>query len=212
MTLRREPRIRWDALTFLIGLLLLWAFASWAWSAHRGTTARELIRLSIYLGVAAALACRFDLRRLCMVFAIAFAGSALTAVGYEIITGGFKPWQADYRLTGTMHSNALAIQAGVVAIIAYAFAARGNERKFLWYAIFLAAVAIVVLTKTRTALATRSRRRRRDPHDRAAGTRMADLRHVRHVARGRRTDRRNRVPPADRAADSKAGQPRPQRQ
>ena len=154
MTLCREPRIRWDALAFLIGFLILWAFASWAWSAHRGTTARELIRLSIYLGVAAALACRFDLRRLCIVFAIALAGSALTAVGYEIITGGFKPWQADYRLTGTMHSNALAIQAGVVAIIAYAFAARGNERKLLWYAICLAAIAIVVLTKTRTALAT----------------------------------------------------------
>src|SRR5262245_1530776 len=51
-TLRREPRFRWDELTFLIGLALLWAFASWTWSAHRGTTARELVRLSIYLGVA----------------------------------------------------------------------------------------------------------------------------------------------------------------
>jgi O-antigen ligase len=88
------------------------------------------------------------------VLGLTFAGSALASVGFEVLTGGFKPWQVDYRLTGTLHSNAVAMEAGVVAIIAYAFALRGHDRKILGYSIFIAAVAVVVLTKTRTALGT----------------------------------------------------------
>jgi O-antigen ligase len=76
----------------------------------------------------------------------------VVAVGYEIITGGFRPWHSDYRLTGSMHSNILAVQAAVVAIIAYAFAVRGDPRAAMWWTIFIVAAAIVYLTKARTAL------------------------------------------------------------
>lgn len=153
-TLPGKPRLSADSLLLLIGLALAWAILSWTWSDNRGTTARELVRLTIYVVVAAALACRFDLRRLCIVLGIAISGSVLASVGYEVATGGFRPWQADYRLTGSLHSNMVGIQAAVVAIIAYAFAVRGNDRKALWYSIFAAAVTIVVLSKTRTSLGT----------------------------------------------------------
>jgi O-antigen ligase len=111
-----------------------------------------LARLYLYAGVAAAIARRFDPRSLCCVLATALGGSVVVAVSYELITGGFRPWHSDYRLTGSMHSNILAVQAAVVALIAYAFAVRRDPRAAMWWTIFLVAAAIVYLTKARTAL------------------------------------------------------------
>jgi O-antigen ligase len=153
-TLPTAPQLRWNSLTWLILLGVAWTGASCAWSDYPGTTVREFSRFVIYIGIAAALASRFDLRSICCIICIMLSGSVLAAVGYEIASGGFRPWQTDYRLTGTLHSNALAIQAGVVAIIAFAFGLRGREQKMFWYALAAAAVAVVVLTKTRTAMAT----------------------------------------------------------
>ncbi|HEY4235256.1 MAG TPA: O-antigen ligase family protein [Lacipirellulaceae bacterium] len=153
-TLPNDVRFRWDRLSILIAMGLAWAMASVAWSVEPDTTARELVRLLAYGGVAAALALRFDLRTLCFVLAAALAGSVATAVAYEIGTGGFKPWHADYRLTGSMHSNILAIQAAIVALVAYAFALQPGQRRAFCWALFTAALAVVVLTKARTALFT----------------------------------------------------------
>ena len=153
-TLPAAPRLHWNSLTWLILLGLAWTGASCTWSDHPGTTLREFARLLMYISTAAALAARFDLRSICCIFCIMLSGSVLAAVGYEVISGGFRPWQADYRLTGTLHSNALGILAGVVAIIAFAFGLRGRERKTFWYALVAAALVVIVLTKTRTALAT----------------------------------------------------------
>jgi O-antigen ligase len=152
LTAPTDARLRWDGLAMLIVLGLAWAAASILWSSERGTTARELVRLYLYVGVAAAIARRFDPRSLCCVLAIALGGSVLVAFAYEIITGGFRPWQADYRLTGSMHSNILAAQAAVVALIAYAFAVRRDPRAAMWWTIFVIATVIVYLTKARTAL------------------------------------------------------------
>jgi exopolysaccharide production protein ExoQ len=154
ITLPRETRFRLDKLSLLIALALIWALASVAWSVEPGTTIRELVRLVVYVAVAAALALRFDLRTLCFVLAAALAGSVGTAVAYEIATGGFKPWHANYRLTGSMHSNILAVQAAVVALVAYAFALEPGKRAAFCWALFAAALSVVILTKARTALFT----------------------------------------------------------
>lgn len=152
LTMPNESRFRWDGLSLMVLLGLLWASASVLWSVERGTTIRELVRLLLYIGVAAALARRFDPRTLCYVLAGALAVSVLTAVAFEIGTGGFQPWKADYRLTGTLHCNILAVQAAVVAIIAYAFAVCRDRSAALWWIVFLAFVAVIYLTKARTAL------------------------------------------------------------
>ncbi len=153
-TSRDEAHFRLDALTLLIALAILWAIASWVWSVERSVTARELFRLLVYIGVAAALARRFDPRTLCFVLATALSGSVFTAIAFEIGTGGFQLWHADYRLTGTLHSNMLAVQGTFVALVAYAFAMRGARFNTLLWALFLAAVSVVFFTKTRTALGT----------------------------------------------------------
>lgn len=154
LTMPKDAQFRSVGLTILIGLGLAWASASVLWSTERGTTIRELVRLYLYIGVAAALARRFDPKTLCFVLAVALGGSVLTATLFEIATGGFRPWLADYRLTGTLHCNVLAAQASVVAVIAYTFAIRGQRwPAFLWM-VFVVAVALVFFTKARTALFT----------------------------------------------------------
>lgn len=154
MTRPREAQINWDGLAMLIVLALVWTIASLGWSADPSKTWRELLRLLSYVAVAAALALRFDLRSLCFVVAAGLAGSVCAAVAFEIATGGFSPWLADYRLTGSMHSNILAVQAAVVALVSYAFALQPGKRVAFCWAIFTAAVAVVLLTRARTALAT----------------------------------------------------------
>ena len=86
----KDAHLRWDGLAMLVAVGLFWALASVCWSVEPGTTARELVRLVAYGGVAAALALRFDLRTLCFVLAAALAGSVGTAVAFEIGTGGFN--------------------------------------------------------------------------------------------------------------------------
>ena len=154
LTTHDETRIRWDGLSYLMVIGILWGTASVLWSVEPGTTARALVRVFVYVGVAFAMSSRFDPRSLCYVLVIMLGGSVLTAILFEVGTGGFRPWQSGYRLTGSMHSNVLAIQTTVVAIIAYAFAFHQNPRKVLWWTIFLVAVVIVYLTKARTALIT----------------------------------------------------------
>jgi exopolysaccharide production protein ExoQ len=154
LTTRDEVRVRWDGLSYLMMAGLVWGCASVLWSVEPGTTARALVRVLVYAGVAFAMVRRFGPRGLCYVLMIMLGGSVLTAVLFEIGTGGFRPWQADYRLTGTMHSNVLAVQASVIVIIAYAFAVRQKPRKVLWWTIFVVGFAIVYLTKARTALIT----------------------------------------------------------
>src|SRR5262245_15652902 len=92
LTTPRQTHFRWDGLTLLVASGLAWTTASIFWSIDRGTTARELIRLWIYAGVAAALARRFEPRELCCVLAGALGGSVLAAAAFEIATGGFRPW------------------------------------------------------------------------------------------------------------------------
>jgi exopolysaccharide production protein ExoQ len=154
VTRPRNAQIQWDGLTMLIVLALAWTLASWGWSAEPGKTWRELLRLLSYFAVAAALALRFDLRSLCFVIAAGLAGSVGAAVAFEIATGGFNPWLADYRLSGSLHSNILAVQAAVVALIAFAFALQPGERVAFCWAVFTAALTVVLFTRARTALAT----------------------------------------------------------
>jgi O-antigen ligase len=154
LTASPETRIRWDGLSLLIVAGLAWAAVSTLWSTDAGTTMREIVRLYIYTGVAAALTRRFDTRSLCHVLVIALCGSVAAAAGFEILTGGFRPWLSDYRLTGSMHSNILGVQAAIIAIIAYAFALRRAPRATLWWTLFVVATVVVYLTKARTALIT----------------------------------------------------------
>jgi len=112
---------------------------------------RELVRLLAYVGVAAASPLIYD--RSVSSWPPGWLAPWYGG-GFEIATGGIKPGLADYRLGIRCHSNILAVQAAVVAILAYAFALQPGKRVAFCWAVFTAGGAIVLLTRARTALAT----------------------------------------------------------
>jgi len=65
-----------------------------------------------------------------------------------------NPGWPDYRLTGSMHSNILAVQAAVVAIVATPLRLQPGKRVAFCWAVFTAAWPSYCLTRARTALAT----------------------------------------------------------
>lgn len=153
ITVPPEARFQWNGLTLLTGIGLVWACASVAWSVDPHQTARELVRLFGFIFAASMMAWRFDSRTLCLVLTVGLAGCVAAAIGVEILTGGFQPWVPEYRLTGSMHSNAIGTFGMLVGLSAYAFA-RNERHRLFWCCVFTAAVAAVVLCKARTSLIT----------------------------------------------------------
>lgn len=149
----RGVKIYWGPLTFVLAAGLLWAAASYQWSADRHETGRELIRLFAYVFVGAALARRFDANELCFVVVATLIASVAIAVGLEMAVGNFRPWRMDYRIQGTLHTNVLARQAVLVAIAAVAYMVSPQSRG-KWQLILIAAIAVAFLTKSRTGAVT----------------------------------------------------------
>ena len=137
----------------LMGCCLLVVMASYFWSAGRQETGRELVRIVAYVGVAFAFARRFQPRELLKVLMLMAMVSVLAACGVDVVMGGFKPWAADFRLHGTLHSNLLAHQALITLFVAFALC-QTSAKPWVWKTIFLAMLAVILLTKTRGALAS----------------------------------------------------------
>ena len=150
VTAPHSVRPEWNALSLLIGAGLLWTLASLAWSVDPPHTLRELLRLFVYLFVAAMLAWRFDPRSLSRLLIIALAICVGTAVCVEVATGGFRPWVSDYRLSGSMHSGAIGSYSMLLVVAAYAMARR--ERAAIWWIAFVAAAITLLLSKALASL------------------------------------------------------------
>jgi exopolysaccharide production protein ExoQ len=146
----RGVRFTWGPAAWCAAAALGWAACSYAWSVNPAETARELIRLYVYAGVAAALAVRFDARQVAFILAFSLAASITVAVAAAAATGNFRPWQPDFRLSGTLHSNVLGQQALLLGIAAAAFTSDRRVGRLAWI-VLGAAMAVLLLTKSRTA-------------------------------------------------------------
>ena len=149
----RGVRIHWGPVTWCLILGLVWAACSYQWSADRTETTRELIRLFTYAFVGAALARRFDPKQLCVILVVSLAASAGTAVAMEVGSANFRPWDLNYRMGGTVHTNVLGRLAVLVAIAGLAYQ-RDPKIKYMCRVMVVAAIAVLILTKSRTGLAT----------------------------------------------------------
>ncbi|MEM8944891.1 MAG: O-antigen ligase family protein [Planctomycetota bacterium] len=147
-----NTRIQLSMMLFWMACSLLVVMSSYFWSFSRNETARELVRIVAYAGVAYSFARRFQPRELLKVLAIMAMVSVAAACAVDVAMGG-RPWQPDYRLHGTLHSNLLAHQALVVMLIAFTLY-KTSSRPTVWKSVFAAMLAVVILTKTRGALAS----------------------------------------------------------
>ncbi|MEX2170195.1 MAG: O-antigen ligase family protein [Pirellulales bacterium] len=149
LTVPRGRRFQWNALSLLIAMGLLWTLASVTWSVEPHHTLRELMRLFAYVFVAVMLALRFDPRSLCLVLIIGLGASIATAVSVEIMTGGFRPWVSDYRLSGSMHSGAVGSYSMLLVLAGYALARQRGGK--MWWLVFVAGGTTLLLSKALAA-------------------------------------------------------------
>lgn len=152
LTAPRKAQFVLTPVVLLFGCYLVLIFCSWYWSIERGETSRELVRVAVYLFVAAGLVKRFRPTDLCFAIMVMTLSSVVTASAAEVLAGNFRPWRSEFRMHGTIHSNVLASHAMVTLVAAFAFL-RQAKAKLPWRAIVLAMLAVILLTKTRGALA-----------------------------------------------------------
>ena len=137
---------------FWIMCCLFVVMASYFWSFSRNETARELVRIFAYAGVAYSLAIKFKPRELLTVIAIMSMTSVVFACVVDVVMGG-KPWDPSYRLHGTIHSNLLAHQGLVTMLVAFALYKTSSKPR-VWLMVLGAMLMVIILTKTRGALAS----------------------------------------------------------
>ncbi len=152
-TRKRNVSISFGPTAMLLIACFVLVTASYLWSIDRGQTMREIVRIFAYFFIAASLTLRFRPREICWVLATMGLGSVICALSVEILTGNFRPWISNYRLSGSTHSNVLASHAMVTALVCFAFW-RSSRRPWLLQTVLLAMLGVLLLTKTRGALAT----------------------------------------------------------
>ncbi|TWT67621.1 O-Antigen ligase [Posidoniimonas polymericola] len=146
-------RIGSPLLAALILAALAWTCASWFWSIDQGKTARELVRITVYFGLAVGLAVRYDLAEICSIVFLTSAMTVAFACGHEVVFGSARELDNTWRLAGSLHPNPLGRFTAMVAIPALAYARVAKERRWLWLLILGASLLVIALTKSRTALA-----------------------------------------------------------
>lgn len=137
-----------------MGIYLLWAGASAAWSIDPGTTLRRFT-----LVLCSAIGC-FGFCKLIDIKDAVFA-AVLVSLGYlaigvlaELAFGTFRPHHAGYRFAGSMHPNIQAANLAMGSIAAYTMTRIKPKFKLVFYGIFGLLCLFLLLTRCRSATAT----------------------------------------------------------
>ncbi len=152
-TRKKNISLHFGLTAMLITGCLALVFASFFWSTDQGQTGREIVRIFVYTFVAVSLTLRFQAREICAVIATIGLVSVICASSVELMTGNFRPWNSDFRLKGSIHSNVLASHAMVTALVCFAFR-YSSKWSWMLMAVLLAMLGVIILTKTRGALVT----------------------------------------------------------
>lgn len=132
--------------------LVVWTYASLAWSVDAGLTVRRLIVLTLSLLGLAGWTRLLTPRQ--SVTALLFIAAGYLALGVlcEVGLRTFRPWSGLYRFSGTTHPNTQGILCGMLVVGA---TVRSLEPTHRGRSLLLAALAFgfLILTKSRTTLA-----------------------------------------------------------
>ena len=147
-------RLRINApLLAAIVLTLAWAVISITWADEPGICLRRLIVLVCCAIGALGVARRLSMRDLSLLTIAVLGTLAIVGVLAELRLGTFRPWDSDYRFSGTVHPNTQGPALAAVCLAALGLA-RGSAGAKLWYgAVFLVALVLLILTKSRSSTA-----------------------------------------------------------
>ncbi|MEN0111368.1 MAG: O-antigen ligase [Planctomycetota bacterium] len=134
----------------MIAALLAWAALSSSWSVEPGLSRKRLVVAGLILTGSLGFARLLRPNELLMVALLtftAFVGFSLTA---DVAAGG-RPWESDYRFTGTLHPNIQAAYCGLLCLAAFCQPAPFG-RRWITRGLLAFGVLALVATQSRTSL------------------------------------------------------------
>lgn len=149
----RQPR-RMTSLTMMfLAAYVLICGASVAWSDDPALSLKRVAILLFCLLGAIGVAKHLDGRNLLNLTVLIAMFLIGIGVATELALGTFRPFDADYRLAGTVHPNTQGSYCAVLAIAGF-FGAKGSTRGRIFYlAAFAIGIGLMLLTKSRASCA-----------------------------------------------------------
>lgn len=151
-TNRDETCLRFpNPLGILYIAMYLFASASIFWATDSGMCLRRIMVLTLAYIATIGLARRFSLTHLCYMALIVSTTCVGLGVVCEILLGSFRPWESEYRFSGTVHPNTQGMYLATMCCSALCLAHSQTGRKWLFFSIMYIGFALLVLTKSRTS-------------------------------------------------------------
>jgi O-antigen ligase len=148
-----STRLSLTPLSALIALMATLCFASVVWAQDTGLCLRRLMVLGLALLGSVGLARRLTMREICQLALIAALGCTLIGLAAELVLGTFRPWESEYRFSGSVHPNTQGMYLATSMFAALCLWSADPPR-WKWYLCVLGVcLLLLVLTKSRTSTA-----------------------------------------------------------
>ena len=149
---RRPDSLRINgALGWVIIFYVVWSCLSICWADDVGLTFRRVFTFFILAGAGLALAERLSWRQIFLLVIFCGLFYLTMGLGAEIALGTFRPWDSEYRFSGTIDPNVGSWGLGIMVIAAAFFAGHADRGRSFFLTIMLVALLALLLNKTRTS-------------------------------------------------------------
>ena len=139
------------ALGWVIIFYIVWSCLSIFWADNLRLTFRRVITLLILAGAGLALAERLTWRQIFLLVIFCGLLNLTIGLGVELSLGTFRPWDSEYRFSGTIDPNVGSWGLGILIIAAAFFAGHADRGRPFFLTILLVALLALVFNKTRTS-------------------------------------------------------------
>lgn len=136
----------------VLGLFMAWAAASALWSDEPGVLMRRLFVLGITLAWVYVCALRWSGLTFILFVVFSTLTNVALCISTELLNKRFTPFDADYRLSGTLAPNELGLNCMVLVLAALTAARIAHKWRYLLLASAASGFLALILTKSRTAL------------------------------------------------------------
>ncbi len=146
-------RLCWrSTLVWLGAAYLAWSVTSVVWATSSAVCIRKVGILALMFISITGMVRKVrlnDLAWMCIIICLSFIVLGIFA---ELAQGTFRPWQAGYRFSGTVHPNSQAMHAALLCIACGCLL--GTQRRSRWILLGILGIgfAALVMTKSRTSL------------------------------------------------------------
>jgi exopolysaccharide production protein ExoQ len=150
---QRTPKLSGDGLAALFALMLfLWTVLSFIWADNHTEPLGRIAGIVGLFLTALHMRRTYTARAKVLWITLCTFGYVVLGLATEVALGTLKPWQFDYRFSGTLHPNAQGINCSIALLGAGCMLFMGRRHRLLWTAVAVVALICDLLTRSRTAL------------------------------------------------------------